>query len=680
MRYAATVVALLCSIALRAETERWKAVVAPPRPDLPAVTVFLGEPGHVSTSNAAIDLRAVSGTIPFDGYIGYHFEVDRKRTLDIPVVARAVLKPHEPWSFPAWVQLRESGSMAVPLNRELVVEWRDRSMRVIAKRVAGTPPWSEPRPLRIIREGETLHASCCLGTFAHVRTATTLPEVAQWYAAFSDLVIATDLWLDLPMRVREAAFASGVRTIFIGVPRPDQKWTEIDRAIVPVEFLSQPGEFLLPWPYRADATPVSTPVTWRPKPESDFVGTERSPYLVTRGQTVFVADESLSTAPLPVTSMDPVRRYSGGESVVEQNLVDIVSEYRVVIAGVAIALFCAAFSIMARRSIRALPVGLAVLAAVVILACRDQLRPSRGVHLHEEWTLTRPDLVVRLTKIREHGPTPIGERRISPDDLRLSVSGAGDVRQEAEVRTPATAPGHGAMYLSRDGAAWDTTSRWSARRGLGQPVKVAIRSMDRTRMVFDYEAPFAAQYAMARWIVDGVQFRGEAKLQGVRQGRGIIEANHFVWATRNIETPRHDRGAVSVTLARSNREHEVIAFWSERATREHRGNTWAMRAPAHRDPDGKSRLAFALPAFVPEGPMLVEVNGPIALRQVVLTTRDGSVPMAEDNGMLNRYRVDGDDLLRIASEERIVIVTIEPDGTFTGPPPHIEIAVKEKRS
>ncbi|HET7712624.1 MAG TPA: hypothetical protein VFL80_11895, partial [Thermoanaerobaculia bacterium] len=173
-RFLATFALLVCPVAAGADPVRWSAVATPPRSSLPAVSVVLGEPGYISTRNSPIELRAIGGSSPFDGYIGFHFEVAGKKTVDVPVVARAVLRPGQAWSFATWAQVREVAWQKSALDRELVIEWRDRSMRVIARRSTGTPPWNDPRPLRVIRDGEAVSDSCCLGVAAHVRSARNL--------------------------------------------------------------------------------------------------------------------------------------------------------------------------------------------------------------------------------------------------------------------------------------------------------------------------------------------------------------------------------------------------------------------------------------------------------------------------------------------------------------------------
>src|SRR5206468_7393788 len=96
-----------------------------------------------------ITLHAVAGDYPFDGYIGFHFRVHDHATYDTPVISRAVLHPHEQWTFTTFARLRRFGRLGEApaakggtVAREIAIEWRDRRMHVAAVRSAGVPPWT----------------------------------------------------------------------------------------------------------------------------------------------------------------------------------------------------------------------------------------------------------------------------------------------------------------------------------------------------------------------------------------------------------------------------------------------------------------------------------------------------------------------------------------------------------
>src|SRR5438874_11830138 len=191
------VIALLSSN-VRAESPRqpWHAVVPSPRPGLPAVTIDFGYPGpYVPMLNAPITIRATAADVPFDGYIGYHFAVRDRSTLDTPVIARAKLRPHESWSFRTTANLRRCcGDVMVP--PEIADQWRNTAMAVIASRSAGTPPWTtwdqDLLALSVINGPEVL------GAKPYVERAQNLSDQAQWYTGFSAVVMPVATWLDLP--------------------------------------------------------------------------------------------------------------------------------------------------------------------------------------------------------------------------------------------------------------------------------------------------------------------------------------------------------------------------------------------------------------------------------------------------------------------------------------------------
>lgn len=180
-------ITLLIMLASRAQAEvaaarkPWHATVPAPRPGLPAVTLDLGYPGpYIPAVNTPVALFATASDVPFDGFIGFHFAVGGRRTIDTPVIARATLRPRQPWTFQTIVTMRRWG--APPDNgarpRELVVEWRNRAMEIIDSQSAGTPPWTtfgdELRPLRIIEPDEQTISA--LGGEAHIERADALPD------------------------------------------------------------------------------------------------------------------------------------------------------------------------------------------------------------------------------------------------------------------------------------------------------------------------------------------------------------------------------------------------------------------------------------------------------------------------------------------------------------------------
>src|SRR6266545_1231289 len=176
MRALITAVVVLVSSLAEAQslTPRgpWHAVVTPPRATLPAVTIDLGYSGpYVPSQNSPITLRATAGDRSFNGYIGFHFRVKEHRTYDTPVIARAVLRPHQAWTFSTFVTLRRLvGLQQDTVPREIAIEWRDASMNVTAVRSAGVPPWTPwTTPFLPLRIGArtTAEPSSALGRGAY---------------------------------------------------------------------------------------------------------------------------------------------------------------------------------------------------------------------------------------------------------------------------------------------------------------------------------------------------------------------------------------------------------------------------------------------------------------------------------------------------------------------------------
>ena len=299
----ALIAALMVVLSSAAEGESlavrkpWHAVVPSPRAGLPAVTIDLGYPGpYVPTLSAPITIRATAADIPFDGYIGYHFAVHDRLTLDTPVIARAKLRPHEAWSFTTTATLRKCCIQNIRIPREIAIEWRDSAMQWIASSSAGVPPWTswdeDLLPLAV----SGVNTPQVLGAKPYIERAETLSDRAQWYAGFSAVVIPVATWLDLPERIRAAIFGSGVYVVFFGLPRPEQKMDRLDQALLPVTFSARPGSYDAPWPYRSSS---STRLSWIAKEGSDKIGSDQNPYIARTNAAAWGADQVAVTRPLP---------------------------------------------------------------------------------------------------------------------------------------------------------------------------------------------------------------------------------------------------------------------------------------------------------------------------------------------------------------------------------------------
>ena len=213
-------IVLVAASSLSAET-RWRAMAAAPLPGLPEVEVELGYgEDYLPAVNTPVTLRARSGERPFDGYIGYHTAVGNRRAYEMPVAARAEMRPYSQWTFSTSIRLPMGthGWAFEIATRELVIEWRDRGRNVLAQRSIGAPPWTKsPRPLRVVRPGEAADAKV-LGQDAVLLPASSLSGDAQWYSGFSTVAMPLPLWLELPRGIQDAIFRSAVRVVFIGTP------------------------------------------------------------------------------------------------------------------------------------------------------------------------------------------------------------------------------------------------------------------------------------------------------------------------------------------------------------------------------------------------------------------------------------------------------------------------------
>src|ERR1051326_1663959 len=135
-----------------ASADVWRVSIRGPH-GLPDVDVAAGYDGkYVPGENTPMAMQARASAQPFDGYIGYRF-VEGRRVVDTPVIARAQIAVKSEWSFQTYEQTSHT---AAAMDRELVIEWRDRSMTPIASRRPAVPPWTNARPLRIAGAHEAL--------------------------------------------------------------------------------------------------------------------------------------------------------------------------------------------------------------------------------------------------------------------------------------------------------------------------------------------------------------------------------------------------------------------------------------------------------------------------------------------------------------------------------------------
>lgn len=422
MRALIAAVIVLAAWSAEAQTRRpWNVDVAPPRAALPSVTVDLGYPGpYVPWESAPITLHATAGDMPFDGYIGFHFRANERVTYDTPVISRAVLRPHEQWTFTTFARIRIFGvstrSDGGPASRELIIEWRDRATRVIAVQNAGVPPWTfwseERMPLRVER-------------------GDALSDRAQWYAGFSEVIVPLDVWLDLPRRVREAIFGSGIHVAFSGTARADQKLDALDRALL-----------------SARSTTATPP---HPRP--------------TRRDSI----------PWPHPSQ-------------------IVRLYPALLTSLAAVIVTVAGWILVRRRQRARFLVALLAFAAIALAVRKEIRPAAGTYRVEVQVPVVPGIVDTLEIRRTYGPSPLAEPPGDLERMRTSVTGALDRWPQLEVRTSDTPMGMGLISSRQDWDAITRWAR-RRELGGGPRIHIRQRDANKIVLDYDSSFPVNYVYA-----------------------------------------------------------------------------------------------------------------------------------------------------------------------------------------
>ncbi|HET7710887.1 MAG TPA: hypothetical protein VFL80_03075 [Thermoanaerobaculia bacterium] len=238
------------------------------------------------------------------------------------------------------------------------------------------------------------------------------------------------------------------------------------------------------------------------------------------------------------------------------------------------------------------------------------------------------------------------------------------------------------MFLSRDGLAWDSTSRWTATSELGEPLKVTIRSLDGAKLEFDYESPFSAEYASAVWTWNGTTRAGETRLAGGTGGRAVIAHNRRQKALQGQDwegTP--NAGEVRVRLIQRNRDRTATVGWTSRLGGDKaRSGSWSMWSRLHPERDGTLSSAFVLPPFSPSAAMEVRIAGRMGAKGVTLSTESTNAPaLRNEKGLFNHYLADAETVRRLASMGGgILRITVEPDAP-TAERTSIVIHVKEKR-
>lgn len=656
--------AVIVSCACPAAAE-WHAVAAPPRAGLPAVEVDLGYPdGFVSISSSPIRLRARTADRPFDGYIGFRLQVGGIKTIDNPVLSRAVLRPRSEWSVATWIRVSQIGDRAFE-NRELVVVWRDRNLKAIAVQAVGRPVWSSPRPLRIAGAGEAVPDATYLGTPAVVLPPSALSDQPRWYAGFSSIVVPTAVWLTLPDPVRNAIFRAPLRVHFFGAPPAEARLSTIDGALLPIE---RKG------------------TAWRAKDGANFLGSREAPSLAVSEVAVFAAREDDLRTAVPTFA----RRREG---LYEEPLVlrksplrpaEILREYRALVVFVAVALTIVfAWFLLRRGSWRTtfLAAPALVAAALLLMGSREWIRPATGTHLYTERRLAAPGVVAVMSVLYDYGPAPHSVAASMLPAFEGSITGADSVHA-AEVRGEDTLPGTGTLL----GEQWRTFVRYASHREAGTPAVIRIVSKTDREMVVDFEADRRIDYVAARWTTNGMQRQGETRVGSRSRGRVTIRDREelsnmlweVVWRSADIAGRLSARsslgdlpfgGVTRVTLFDVERDRTILLAHVEPAEEVAPASPYQILSRLNPGPAGIRVTSMVLPRPVPGNARVLlrlsQTDWRDLLKLSVLTLEgEGGIATLDLRALReSSAEVPASELRRIAPNGGVIRLSIDPKNT-----------------
>jgi hypothetical protein len=513
-----TIAVALVTVALNAHAQRWHAVALPLYRGLPEVSIDLGYPGsYVPAANSPIELHA-RATEPFDGAIGFRFAVDRAFTKESAVIARAKIARGGTWTFGTTAQLAFPGTAS---DREVVIEWRDRTNRVMARRHVGAPKWSRStRPLRIGGTAPQIY----LDDEAVVIQPADLASDAQWYAGFSAVVTPVDVWLDLRLAVREAIFHSGAPLDFFGVPRDGQHFATIDDALIPVRFTPGAGDVDVPLLLRkSGVASLTAPMSWRAVDGAEIIGASERPYIVTTAAASFAASEDAFREPLPAAS--PVIRLPGARMFLPDSATELAGVYlshTPVLPPLLAALVIAPFLwLRLKKSADLRLAAIALITAAALLGSRSAFHAAHEVVVTERWRVVQPNIALHTLSELEYGDTPLRASLVETTDVRTLIGRRiHNDTEDTEVRTSNTLAGHGSLEIERP---WHSSDRLRVRREIGTPADVHVRSMSNRQLVFDYRVSIRPQRVFAIWTFGGSRYGGEVAVDRA-SGRATIAA------------------------------------------------------------------------------------------------------------------------------------------------------------
>ena len=686
--------------------EVWHAVATPSRAALPTVTIDLGYPGpYLSPDSSPITLRATAGNLPFNGYIGYHLAVKNVRAFNPPVITRAVLRPHQSWSWTTQLDLHYFGD----LKREIVIEWLDGSMDVVATGNAGVPPWSaRANRLRVIARGQTVPS---LSVGDSLENADSLPLVARWYSGFRSLIIPVAVWLDLSPDVRKTIFASGIYVVFSGLPTPSQRMDAIDQALLPITFDPRPGAYDIPWPYRSPTSSgsVAVPMTWRAKQGASWAGSPALPYIVSNQVAAWVADGTALDVALPAMTVNPIHQDRGWRSHHQPTpkLTTFVRSFLPAVAALFAALLSIAFWVVMRKSPRPAVAVAAAIASALILLGRDQIRPSgsrsvprreqrppaasEGIYTYESFAPRAPGVTEHVSREQAYGASPLPEKPASLDVMRNSITQGNQRLGDVEVRSATTAPGWGAL-VSRRGP-WETARRYSRRSELGESPVVRVQSRDDQKLVIDYESPIAVDRVFAEWASGDIHHFGEVAAPGGSRGRVTIEdgmmlgsASHSAWSYGSPPPQGLAGCSVRVSLMWETRSDAQTLQWVEPfPPSAGKPTSFSIRATPEAEEAGTMSRLFALPvALIPTGAgAVIGVSKPLSASEVTVSSAAGSMRLPPAVNQLNAFEdvfvIPAERFGELIRQGGILKVTLKRTGANTDRFGNIWIKVLEKK-
>lgn len=452
------------AIAIAQPSSGWSTTVHPPQPNLPTVHLTLGYPGdYVPMDHAPIELRVIGDQL-FDGFVGYAFEAEGKRTADVPRATRAR-------HLRGFIDLMGDGGSRLP--REVIIEWRDRNGRVVAGASAGTPPWSEKlQPLRI-------------------GASSRLVPTAAWFQGFREIVAPIDVLLSLPAGVRQAVFESGTEVFTIGVPTLPV--TGLDGSLLPVTFESS---------------------IVHPKPRAMWLAGENGPRVVRWPRATWVASEDELREPLPSMNVLHVRADQWQSKVPRSahNILVGLSQARTALLLVAVIASSVLLWWLSRRGAATVVIVVAIVLIAAHPLYRDGIRRRELQRTTETWTSgvggawsrAQTDLVYGAGPLRFEGQRVHRglDAEPTPDWAELEANGR-------VVRVVHPEP-------------WSLAEQWSSSVVRLDGVRVSVGEISADTITFVYELPADAEHVFATWTFGGGYFRGAKPLTGGRTGRATI--------------------------------------------------------------------------------------------------------------------------------------------------------------